>query len=394
MDGKKPIKIAHVIYRLGVGGMENGLVNLINRMDHQRFQHEIICLDSSGEFETRISRDDVKIHELKKRPGNDISIYRKLWRLFREIHPDIVHTRNISAMEAILPAYIAGVKCRIHGEHGRDAADIYGTNKRYILLRKLIRPFVTIFSSVSLDIKNWLIGNIGIKPKKIRQIYNGVDIDKFIPKNSKRGSLSPAFTEENLIIVGTVGRLQHEKDQLTLVKAFLKTLEKVGAKKERLRLVIIGEGPLRLPIETILKENNAGQYVWMPGNQENVAELMQHFDLFVLPSLIEGISNTILEAMATGLPVLATAVGGNVELVEDGVTGSLVPASDVDAMSDRMTYYILNDRVRLIHGNAGRQRVEALFSIDKMIESYEDLYKQAVKKTIFGLLFGFFTRSY
>ena len=112
--------VAHAIYRLDVGGLENGLVNLINRIPAQRFRHAIICLTEYSEFRQRLTRDDVAVYALHKPPGNSPMTQFRLWRLLNQLRPDIVHTRNMGALEATLPAALAGVPVRIHGEHGRD----------------------------------------------------------------------------------------------------------------------------------------------------------------------------------------------------------------------------------------------------------------------------------
>src|SRR5207237_9166164 len=132
---------------------------------------------------------------------------------------------------------------------------------------------------------------------------------------------------------GTVGRMQEVKDQLTLARAFVELLQRSPQAATRLRLVMVGDGPLRKQVADILNQAGWGALAWLPGERDDVPQIMRGFDLFVLPSLAEGISNTILEAMASGLPVVATSVGGNAELVESGRTGQLVPRSDPEAMA-------------------------------------------------------------
>ncbi|HHQ42191.1 MAG TPA: sugar transferase, partial [Chromatiales bacterium] len=141
MSDRRPL-VAHVIYRLQTGGLENGLVNLINRLPRERFRHAVVCLTEATAFAARIEREDVRVHELRKREGNDPALLWRLWRLFREMRPAIVHSRNLAALEAQLPAALAGVPCRIHGEHGWDVHDPDGRSRRYRLVRRLYRPFV------------------------------------------------------------------------------------------------------------------------------------------------------------------------------------------------------------------------------------------------------------
>src|SRR5579862_5398231 len=134
-----PPLICHIIYRLTIGGLENGLVNLVNNLPEDRWRHAIICVSEATEFKARIRRPDVAIHELKKRPGKDIGAYRRMWRVLCQLRPDIVHTRNLPALDMIAPAYIAGVPRFIHSEHGFTMMEIDGKNAKYNRLRRLSR---------------------------------------------------------------------------------------------------------------------------------------------------------------------------------------------------------------------------------------------------------------
>jgi glycosyltransferase involved in cell wall biosynthesis len=141
-----------------------------------------------------------------------------------------------------------------------------------------------------------------------------------------------------------------------------------------MRLVIAGEGSGRAEIERVLVEGGVAQFAWLPGERRDVPELLRSFDLFCLPSRSEGISNTILEAMASGLPVMATRVGGNGELVEHGATGHLVAADDEAALTATMLSYFRDAAMTRRHGKAGRSRIEQRFSLDAMVRSYDAMY--------------------
>ena len=164
------------------------------------------------------------------------------------------------------------------------------------------------------------------------------------------------------------------KDQLTLVQAFLRALETVPDAKARMRLILVGDGPLRDEAEQMLRTCNAAEYAWFTGERRDVPELMRGMDCFVLPSLAEGISNTILEAMACGLPIIATQVGGNPELVVDQLTGTLISSGDAVALMAAMNGYYALPELAHEHGRAGRARVERKFSLDYMAHRYEALY--------------------
>ncbi|MEN7342871.1 MAG: glycosyltransferase, partial [Pseudomonadota bacterium] len=143
--------VMHVIYRFATGGMENGIVNLVNQLPHESYRHVIVCLTTSGEFESRIQRPDIDVVELHKRAGKDIAVYWRFFRLVKKLRPAIVHTRNLGTVDLSIVAKLAGVPVRIHGEHGWDNSDPTGTNRKYLALRRLCRRFISRYVTVSLD---------------------------------------------------------------------------------------------------------------------------------------------------------------------------------------------------------------------------------------------------
>jgi sugar transferase (PEP-CTERM/EpsH1 system associated) len=370
--------VAHIIYALSTGGLENGLVNIINRSPPDRYRHVIICLTTADEFAQRITAPDVQVIELQKREGYDLRCYAALRRLLKELRPAIIHSRNMAALEAQLCSVgLRNVK-RVHGEHGREINDLDGSNWKYLLFRKLMRLFVHRYIAVSKDLEHWLIAMVGVSAEKIRQIYNGVDHSRFAPEFVKPLALLPARWQQHdgILVAGTVGRLTPVKDQQLLLLAVAHMRESDPALRDRVRLLIVGDGPLR-PLLTQLIEQLALQDIaWLAGDRQDVPRLLQAMDVFVLPSLGEGISNTVLEAMASGLPVIATAVGGNVELVQDGYNGSLVPAGDHLALSKALAALLHDDSERVRRGANARQRVCERFDWDRTVASYLCVYDE------------------
>lgn len=369
--------IAHVIHHFDVGGLENGMVNLINRIPEDRYRHAVVCMQGYSDYSRRIRHPDVKFFALDKKPGKDFGVYRRMARVLRELKPDIVHTRNLSALEGQFAAAWCGVPARVHGEHGRDVFDLHGKNRKYNLLRKLARPLVHRYIALSRDLRQWLIDTVGVAPERIAQIYNGVDIERFHARDGARSAFGPpGFAGGEQIVIGSVGRMAVVKDFPTLVRAFLDVVAARPELRAKLRLAIVGDGQSRPACQALADEAGASDIVWLPGERDDVAELMRGFDLFVLPSLGEGISNTILEAMASGLPVVATHVGGNPELVEDGVTGRLVSPGNPQALAQALLDYV-DDPARLARqGAAARARVEANFSMDAMVRGYLGVYDE------------------
>lgn len=380
-SGAVPL-VAHIVYRFGVGGLENGIVNLINRMPRERWRHAIIALtDIAPEFAARIQRSDVTLLALGKRPGHLVRDYPQLYRLFRELRPAIVHTRNLAALEAVVPARFVGVPVRIHGEHGWDMRDPQGRNARYRIVRRLYRPFVTRYVALSRHLEDYLRSQVGVPAGRISQIYNGVDTELFHPPKAARVALAQCpFGDGDEWLVGTVGRMEAVKDPLNLARAFTRALAIDPRATQRWRLIIAGEGSLRGETEALLAHHGVRDRTWLPGDRADVADIMRGLDCFVLPSLAEGISNTVLEAMATALPVVATAVGGNAELVESGMTGTLVTASNSDALAHAMLAYYHDHALARRHGKAARRVVEEQFSLDRMVADYVSVYERALSR--------------
>ena len=378
MTDDRPPLITHIIHRLDYGGLENGLVNLINRMPPERYRHTIICLtDYNPEFCSRIRQPDIVVFALHKHEGHDLGLYGRCWSLLRRLRPAIVHTRNLAALEMQLPAWLAGVRARVHGEHGWDRDPVL-MHPRHHRLRRWLRPLVSHYIALSGEIAGYLETRINVAPERISQIINGVDRERFHP-GQDHSPLPAGFATSGTWVIGTVGRLEKVKDQLNLTRAFIRLTEILPGARQRLRLVIIGEGSLRVEIENLLNEAGLRDLAWLPGSRDDVPELLRSFDLFVLPSQAEGISNTILEAMACGLPVVATEVGGNAELVVAGETGRLVTASDPEALALAIQEYVDDPGRMRAHGAAGRQRIEERFSMEAMVDAYLKVYDKVLK---------------
>ena len=381
-EDRQPL-IAHVVYRFDIGGLENGVVNLINRLPESSWRHAVVALtEVSPAFATRVQRQDVQYLSLRKPPGHLLKLYPRLMRLFRELQPAVVHTRNLAALEAVVPAWAVRVPARIHGEHGRDAIDPDGARRRYQWVRRAYIPFVTRYVAVSEDLERYLRDRVGIAADRVVQLYNGVDADRFHPATDRRADIDGCpFRRPEHWLVGTVGRMDHVKDQSALAHAFVLALRMHPGARNRMRLIVVGEGVLRVEAERILDDGGVRDLAWFAGERNDIPNIMRGLDCFVLPSRGEGISNTILEAMACALPVVATRVGGNTELVEDGLTGRLVPAADPLAQAQAILSYFENPALARRHGRAARYRVERNFSLDRMVDSYHQLYLAALRNS-------------
>ena len=376
--GAAPL-VVHLLYRFDTGGLENGVVNLVNHMPEGAYRHAVVALtEVVPAFAARIRRPGVEFVSLHKPPGHGAKLYPRVARLLRRLRPAVLHTRNLAALEFQVPGAWCGVPARVHGEHGRDVEDLDGSSRRHQLVRRLYRPFVHRYVALSQDLAGYLQQRVGVPAGRIAQIHNGVDTERFHPAPGPGRAPLPGcpFTDPGLFVAGTVGRMQAVKDQVLLARAFVRALELAPALRGRLRLVLVGEGPLRASCQAVLGDAGLGGCAWLPGERADVPDVMRGLDAFVLPSKAEGISNTILEAMSSALPVLATRVGGNAELVEEGRTGTLVPAGDVQAMAQALVALASAPAAACALGRAGRERVEQRFSLQAMVAAYQRTYDE------------------
>jgi len=372
--------VLHVMYRFDTGGLENGIVNLINHMPADAYRHAVLALTEVTDFSRRIRRSDVDFISLSKPPGHGVWQYRKLFKLFRQLRPAVIHSRNLAALEVQFPAWAAGVPVRIHGEHGWDVGDVDGSNVTYQRIRRVYKPFVHHYLALSRDSNKYLVDKVKISPEKITQAYNGVDTKCFYPaRDGPQPILGCPFDPTQHWLIGTVGRMQTVKNQVMLAHAFVRTLALAPELQNRIRLVMVGEGPLRRCSLSVLEAAGVAHLAWFSGERNDVASIMRGLHAFALPSLAEGISNTILEAMASGLPVVATSVGGNADLVMHGKTGYLLPSADPQVMASSIIALASDTKHACGLGQAGRRRVQTTFSMEAMVSTYQCVYDQQLK---------------
>lgn len=375
----RPPLVVHLIYRLDFGGLETLVVECINRMPADKYRHAVVCLTDYTDFSQKIQRADVTLHALHKPAGLGLQTHRKLWRLLRSLRPAILHTYNLGTIEYALTAAMAGVPVRVHAEHGREASDPDGRNRKHNLLRRLLIPVIDRFVPVSADLSRWLAQVIGVPDAKNSLIHNGVDTNRFAPAANRAAITHPAGWPADSFVIGTVGRVQDVKNHAGLVDAFIRLQQLHPDKKNRLRLAIVGDGPLLPLLRQKVQAAGLGDAVWLPGARTDIAGIMQTFSVFAMSSIAEGTPVTVLEAMATALPVVATRVGGIPEVVLDAQTGRLVPAGDSEALANALATYLLQPDLAARHGDAGRLRIEKNNSIAAMVLSYTQLYDSLLK---------------
>ena len=380
--------IVHLIYRLDFGGLENLLVERINRIPATRYRHAVVCLTGYTDFAARITQPGVTLHTLDKPPGLALATHAALWRLLRQLRPAIVHTYNLATVEYAAVALLAGVPIRINGLHGRDAGDPTGSNRKHNFLRRAMLPFYDGCYANSADMAAWNRDVIGVPEAKNHLLANGIDTARFTPRDA--AALAgvapppgwPASFDENSFVIASVGRIQAVKDQASLVAAFVLLRRALPALQGRLRLAIVGDGPLLPQLRAQVAAAGVEDQVWLPGARSDIAAILARCAVFALPSIAEGTPGAALEAMAAGLPVVGSRVGGVPEVVADGVTGYVVPPSDPAALAGALGRYAAVPALADQHGAAGRARVLERYGMEAMVAGYVALYDRLCQKKL------------
>lgn len=371
IDGAAPlIGVHHVVLSLQPGGLENGVVNVVNQLDRRRFASTICCLKEAGEFARRIEDPRVEVHEMGWVSGTDFYLPVRLARLFRRTRARIVHTRNAEAFfYGFLGAKLAGVPALVHSEHGRSFDD----RALRLAAQRWMTRFTSAVFTVSEQLKSDLVRFTAIPPVAIDVLHNGVDLDRFAAHDPRaRDSRRKAWgIGPRDLVIGTVGRLVPVKNLALLLRA-------VAGVDLRAHVVLVGDGPERASLQALAEGLGIASRVRFLGHSDEVRSELAAFDVFALPSRNEGMSNTLLEAMAASLAVVVSDVGGNLEIVRDGIDGLSFPNGDQEALAQCLSRLCADPGLRARLGRAGRDRVAASFSIRAMVERYEKLYDRVL----------------
>lgn len=351
------LRVAHVTQGLEVGGQERLLVEMARHYDRERFDWTVIVLGSRGPLADPLEAAGVRILPLDLPTGFRPGIWRQLASLFRAGQYQVVHSHDDRPLIFGMPAaWWASVPCRIHTHHHGALAKI---TRRQRFLGRLASRCAQHFICVSEDSARHVV-EAGISPARVRTIWNGIDLSRFAYQG-------PAVDGP----VVTVARLSPEKDVANLLHA----AQRVLAEHPQARFEIAGDGPSREELHRLARDLHVADNVVFHGDVRDIPALLVRARFFVLPSQTEGISLTILEAQARGLPVVATAVGGTPEIVQSGTTGLLVPPRDPDALAHAIRALWCDPARCREMGLAGRARVEKCFDIRKMTRQYETLYE-------------------
>jgi sugar transferase (PEP-CTERM/EpsH1 system associated) len=365
----RPVRVMHLVYRLAGGGMEHNIVKLANSHDPARVVASICSCAPADPLKERL-RPSVRLFEFARREGNDFRLIWQLVQLFRQERPDIVHTHHWGTLcEGYLAARLAGVPAVVHGEHGS-----FETKPFNLRIQRFLWGRVERVLSVSSRLAEKLSREVGFHESGFAVIRNGVDLSRI--GSGVRSILREALgVQPDELLIGTVGRLEPVKDHACLLDA-LAMLRDSGLS---VKAVLVGDGSQRQALLDRTRMLGLEQMVHFTGVRTDVENALAAMDLFVMPSRSEGLSNTIIEAMAAGLPVVATRVGGADELIEDGLTGVLVPPASPAALAKGLARLIHDPGERRTMSRAASLKAMRDFGLDRMVREYEDLYLQLVQ---------------
>lgn len=368
----KKIKIIQVTRSLNVGGLEKLVATLARNLNREVFDVSVVCLLRKGFFSGELESEGIRVHLVAESEPDARSrlLFLKLARFLKCERPDIVHTHNTHAMiDGTLASVLARVPVRVHTDHARQFPD----RVSYMITENLLSRYVDRVVAVSERSKQDLVQFEKIAAKVISVVPNGADIDA--------GSWNRDQVRQELglrgheFLIGTVSRLTEQKGTRFLIEA----LPAIVATHPEIKLVVVGDGASRKNLENQVAQLTLDRYVVFVGYQKDTEKYLTAMDLYVLPSLWEGMPIGVIEAMACSKPIVATAVGGVPEIIEDGITGHLVPPGEATGLTGAVRKCLEDREKNLRMGLAARSRYEERFTVKTMVTNYESLFFDLVR---------------
>lgn len=361
----KPVRVLHIVSCLGRGGMEAGVVKLVTRCDPTRVVADVCTLEPPQAYQELFGGESM-LHELKRGSAFDVRMIAALARIMRRRRVDVVHTHAWGTLlEGWTAARLSRTPYVVHGEHGTMQLRPLNVRLQRVLWRKADRLL-----AVSGELAGRMAERVGVRRDKIEVIPNGVDTEQFgfISRADARATLALAA---DVFVVASIGRLVHVKNYPLLVDA-ARAVKNAGV---RAQFLVAGDGPLRGDLERKIADAGLQESVRLLGARNDAPTLLAAADAFALTSWSEGMSNTILEAMAARRPVVATRVGGNPELVDEGKSGILVSPDDPRELAEALLALSGDPLGAERMGALGRIKVETEFSVSRMIARYTAVYE-------------------
>ncbi len=360
-------KVAHVTFDMRIGGAEQVIANLIENTNH-KYILSIICLEQpTGPFGRNLIEKGYQIISFNRKPGFDFSLVRHIRNYIIDNNIDILHCHQYTPyVYGLFASAFTSTKI-IFTEHGR----FYPDKKK--IKRVLFNPVLSLLTdsvtAISSATRDALVEYENFSRKKIMVVYNGIDDAMYTTPSDTNVRQSLGIKPEDFVL-GTVARLDPIKNH----KMMIKSLGIVRKSYPNTFLVLVGDGQERKNLESFVSSLGLSSHVIFTGFKEDIHNYLKAIDIFLLTSFSEGTAMTLLEAMASSLPCIATNVGGNPEIVRNGETGFIVPNDDCKLLTDKICLLLQDEDLLNKMGNAGRRRFKEKFSVEQMVSAYEKVY--------------------
>lgn len=371
------LNVLHLSDSLAFGGLERLVFNFATKLDPRKYQVSACCLHQDGVFGEKIRQNGKHVHVIGKKPGLQPGLLLTLYNLFRHNSIDILHTHNFSPLlYGVLPARLAGVKVIVHTDHGRTS---FPDLRRRMTAERWLTRGVDAITAVSNQLKRDLVKYEGISETHIRVIINGIDLDE-----------GHAITTAHLVlreelgirpkdsVVGVCCRLVEQKG----VAYFLEAASLILKEDKDIVFIVAGDGPLKSNLRDLADRLGITSSVRFLGFRQDVPSILELLSVYVLPSLFEGTPLGLLEAMWAGKAVVATRVGSNEEVIEDGISGSLVDARDVERLAVAIRALCRDQKKAVAMGQRAVERITSSFSLNTMIQQYDGLYQELIHQAM------------
>ena len=364
-------KVLHLTYHMGIGGTEQVVFQLVNNADESLFENSIVCIEGEiGPIGQQLQKSGTRFHVLNRNPGFDIKLIKSVRKIITTENIDIVHCHQYTPyVYGVLASLVTGSKV-VFTEHGRFHPDRYSWKRR--IINPLLSMATSSITAISEATKEALASFEWFSRKSITVIYNGIEAT--VPPTGYRNQNNLNLTDQN-IVFGTITRFDTIKNLPMMINAFAQVFKD----NPHARLLLVGDGDERSAMETLVSELNLKDAVIFTGFQTDTKKYMSLIDVYVLSSFSEGTSMTLLEAMSFSTCCIVTAVGGNVEIIKDRQNGFVVESDNTQQLADTMQSLTDDKNTRHKMGNEAKKTFDLKFDLNRMVQSYKELYLDIVR---------------
>jgi glycosyltransferase involved in cell wall biosynthesis len=373
-------KVLFLITDLPRDGAQRQLLELVKGLDKERFQLIVLTLNPGGPLEQEFRRiRGVRLLSLARKGKYDFLCFLKVFRILRRMKVDIVQPFLTPAtLFGLLPALICRTPVKIVTERNGPQMRTNAGYRLYLKAEDMLSRSADWAVANSLAGREFLIQR-GIEPSRVKVIYNGINISRLNPDHQGVERVRQKIgVPQGGKVVGMMARMFPPKNHAL----FLQTAALIGRVAPQTRFALLGDGPLRAHLEELSRKLGLDSEMVFLGEQQDVGTYLSAFDIAVLTSDTEGCSNSLLEAMALGIPVIATNVGGNREVVRDGESGLLVPSGNAEALAKAIITLLENPKLAKSMGEQARQRAITEFSLERMVNQYQSLYQETLAEKV------------